>query len=217
MDSHEGQLRISEIFLSLQGESRSVGFPTVFVRLTGCPLRCGYCDTTYAFQGGQWMTLDAILKQVATHATRHVTVTGGEPLAQKTCQDLLVKLCDAGYAVSLETSGALDVSAVDARVVKVMDIKTPGSGEVEKNRWQNIESLSAQDQVKFVLCDRNDYDWAKQILQQHALLSRCEILFSPSFGQLEPQTLATWILEDKLQVRFQLQLHKILWGDEPGR
>jgi 7-carboxy-7-deazaguanine synthase len=214
---HAGQLRISEIFLSLQGESRSVGFPTVFIRLTGCPLRCGYCDTSYAFQGGHWMTLEAIMEQVAMHATRHVTVTGGEPLAQKSCKDLLVRLCDADYAVSLETSGALDVSAVDARVIKVMDIKTPGSGEVEKNYWQNIEHLSAQDQVKFVLCDRDDYDWAKKILQQYQLLSTCEVLLSPSYGQLEPQMLATWILEDKLQVRFQLQLHKILWGDEPGR
>lgn len=163
------------------------------------------------------MTLDAIVGQVATHETRHITVTGGEPLAQKSCKDLLVQLCDAGYVVSLETSGAVDVSAVDARVVKVMDIKTPGSGEAEKNHWQNIEHLSDQDQIKFVLCDRNDYDWAKQILQQYQLLSRCEVLFSPSFAQLEPQTLAAWILEDKLQVRFQLQLHKILWGDEPGR
>lgn len=217
VDEHAGQLRISEIFLSLQGESRSVGFPTVFIRLTGCPLRCGYCDTTYAFQGGQWMTLDTVLTEVDSHQTRHITVTGGEPLAQKTCIALLNRLCDAGYDVSLETSGALDVSAVDGRVTKVMDLKTPGSGEVEKNYWQNIEHLSARDQVKFVLCDRSDYEWAKQVLEQYQLLSRCEILFSPSFGQLEPQTLATWILEDKLQVRFQLQLHKILWGDEPGR
>lgn len=217
VDEHADQLRVTEIFLSLQGESRSVGFPTVFIRLTGCPLRCGYCDTTYAFQGGEWMTLDAVLAEVAHHQTRHVTVTGGEPLAQKSCVELLNRLCDAGYVVSLETSGALDVSAVDARVVKVMDIKTPGSGEVEKNRWQNIEHLSEQDQVKFVLCDREDYEWAKQTLEQHSQLSRCEVLFSPSFGQLEPKILATWILEDKLQVRFQLQLHKLLWGDEPGR
>jgi 7-carboxy-7-deazaguanine synthase len=216
-DSHAGQLRITEIFLSLQGESRTVGFPTVFVRLTGCPLRCGYCDTSYAFQGGQWMTLEAILADIAAFETHHITVTGGEPLAQRACAELLTRLCDAGYAVSLETSGALDVSAVDARVVKVMDLKTPGSGEESKNLWQNLQHLSAQDQIKFVLCDRGDYGWAKHILEQHDLLSRYEILFSPCFGQLAPATLADWILEDKLPVRFQLQLHKILWGDEPGR
>jgi len=217
VDGHAGQLRITEIFLSLQGESRSVGYPTVFVRLTGCPLRCDYCDTSYAFQGGQWMPLETILEEIATHQTRHVTVTGGEPLAQKNCTELLTRLCDAGYVVSLETSGALDVSALDARVVKVMDLKTPGSGEMDKNRWDNIEHLSSRDQLKFVLCDREDYDWAKQVLTEHPLQARCEILLSPSFGQLEPQTLAAWILEDKLQVRFQMQLHKILWGDEPGR
>lgn len=216
-DQHAGQLRITEIFLSLQGESRSVGFPTVFIRLTGCPLRCGYCDTAYAFQGGQWMTLETIRAEVVTYQTRHITVTGGEPLAQKSCIDLLTRLCDADYEVSLETSGALDVSRVDARVIKVMDIKTPGSGEVEKNLWQNIEHLSPQDQIKFVLCGREDYDWAKKMLQQYQLLSCCEVLFSPSFGQLAPKTLATWILDDKLQVRFQLQLHKILWDNEPGR
>ena len=216
-DSHAGQLRITEIFLSLQGESRTVGFPTVFVRLTGCPLRCGYCDTSYAFQGGQWMTLESILAKIASFETRHITVTGGEPLAQRACTTLLTQLCDAGYAVSLETSGALDVSAVDARVEKVIDLKTPGSGEVSKNHWQNLQHLLAQDQIKFVLCDRADYDWAKHILEQYDLLSRCEILFSPCFGQLAPATLADWIIEDKLPVRFQLQLHKILWGDEPGR
>ncbi len=216
-DGHPGQLRISEIFLSLQGESRSVGYPTVFIRLTGCPLRCGYCDTSYAFQGGQWITLDAVLAQAATYETRHITVTGGEPLAQKQCMDLLTRLCDAGYEVSLETSGALDVSAVDERVVKVMDLKTPGSGEGDRNHWQNLEHLSPQDQIKFVLCDRKDYDWAKQILAKYQLLSRCEILFSPCFGQLEAKTLAAWVLDDKLQIRFQLQLHKILWDNEPGR
>jgi len=216
-DTHAGQLRITEMFLSLQGESRSVGFPTVFIRLTGCPLRCGYCDTSYAFQGGQWMTLETILAEVATHQTRHITVTGGEPLAQKPCLELMTRLCDAGYVVSLETSGALDISAVDERVVTVMDIKTPASGEESKNYWKNIECVSAQDQIKFVLCDRNDYDWAKKIVEQYQLLSRCEVLFSPSFTQLTPQALATWILDDKLQVRFQLQLHKILWDDEPGR
>lgn len=216
-DLHADQLRITEIFLSLQGESRSVGYPTVFIRLTGCPLRCGYCDTSYAFQGGQWMGLDAILADVAAFETHHITVTGGEPLAQRSCAALLTQLCDAGYAVSLETSGALDVSAVDARVVKVMDLKTPGSGEDAKNHWDNLQHLSARDQIKFVLCDRADYDWAKQKLEQYDLLSCCEILFSPCVGQLNPTTLADWIIEDKLQVRFQMQLHKILWGDEPGR
>ena len=211
------RLRITEIFLSLQGESRSVGWPTVFVRLTGCPLRCGYCDTAYAFQGGVWMLLDEIITQVAGYHARHVTVTGGEPLAQKNCLQLLKKLCDAGCQVSLETSGALDVSQVDERVSKVMDIKTPGSGEQGKNRWQNIEYLTANDQIKFVICDRADYDWAREILQQHQLVARCEVLFSPVFGLLEPGTLADWILQDQLPVRFQLQLHKILWGNEPGR
>ena len=216
-DLHADQLRITEIFLSLQGESRTVGYPTVFIRLTGCPLRCGYCDTSYAFQGGQWMGLDAILADVAAFETHHITVTGGEPLAQRSCAALLTQLCDAGYAVSLETSGALDVSAVDARVVKVMDLKTPGSGEDAKNHWDNLHHLSAQDQIKFVLCDRADYDWAKQKLEHYDLMSYCEILFSPCVGQLKPTTLADWIIEDKLQVRFQMQLHKILWGDEPGR
>jgi 7-carboxy-7-deazaguanine synthase len=211
------QLRITEIFLSLQGESRTVGLPTVFVRLTGCPLRCGYCDTKYAFQGGQWMNVDDIVAEVASHKSHYVTVTGGEPLAQKACPELLTRLCDAGFEVSLETSGALDVSTVDPRVVKVMDLKTPGSGEVSKNLWQNIESLTSEDQLKFVLCDRADYDWAKQVMDEHQLASRCEILLSPSYGELDPQDLAQWILEDKLPVRFQLQLHKILWGNEAGR
>lgn len=211
------QLRITEIFLSLQGESRTVGYPTVFVRLTGCPLRCGYCDTSYAFQGGQWMEIEAVLADIAALETHHITVTGGEPLAQRACTTLLGQLCDAGYAVSLETSGALDVSGVDARVVKVMDLKTPGSGEESKNRWENIQHLSSQDQIKFVICDRADYDWAKQKLEEYDLTARCEILFSPCFGELAPVKLADWILEDKLQIRFQLQLHKILWGDEPGR
>ena len=211
------RLRITEIFYSLQGESRSVGWPTVFVRLTGCPLRCGYCDTSYAFQGGEWCSLDDILAQVAAYPAHHVTVTGGEPLAQKACVSLLTKLCDAGYEVSLETSGALDVSAVDPRVIKVMDLKTPGSGEQAKNRWENLQYLNQQDQVKFVICDRADYDWAKQLVEQRQLASRCEVLFSPVFGRLQPRELADWILADRLPVRFQLQLHKILWGDEPGR
>jgi len=211
------RLRITEIFYSLQGEARSVGCPTVFIRLTGCPLRCGYCDTSYAFQGGEWNTLDDILQEVTRYNTRHVTVTGGEPLAQKPCLNLLSRLCDAGYQVSLETSGALDVSAVDSRVVKVMDIKTPGSGEVDKNLDSNLQYLSSQDQVKFVMSDRQDYDWAVALLQQHALADKCEVLFSPVHGQLEARQLADWILADQLPVRFQIQLHKLLWGDEPGR
>ena len=211
------RLRISEIFYSLQGESRSVGFPTVFVRLTGCPLRCGYCDTAYAFKGGEWMVLEEICDRVAAYHPRHVTVTGGEPLAQKQVLPLLTRLCDAGYEVSLETSGSIALDGVDDRVVTVMDIKTPGSGEMEKNRWGNLQQLSAKDQVKFVLCDRGDYDWARQQLREHELAERCEVLFSPVHGKLEPAELANWIVQDNLPVRFQLQLHKILWGNEAGR
>ncbi len=213
----DSRLRITEIFYSLQGESRTVGMPTVFVRLTGCPLRCGYCDTTYAFQGGEWYSVDETVVRVAEFNPRYVTVTGGEPLAQKSTLLLLTRLCDAGYEVSLETSGALDISGVDPRVSIVMDIKTPGSGETERNRWANIERLSAKDQVKFVLCDRADYEWARGIVAEHGLATRCEVLFSPSYGQLEPRDLADWILQDRLPVRMQVQLHKILWGDEPGR
>ena len=211
------RLRVTEIFYSLQGEARSVGWPTVFIRLTGCPLRCGYCDTSYAFQGGAWYTHQDILREVAHYNTRHVTVTGGEPLAQKPCLNLLTRLCDAGYQVSLETSGALDVSAVDSRVVKVMDIKTPGSGEVDKNLDSNLQYLATQDQVKFVLSDRQDYDWAVAFIRQHALADKCEVLFSPVHGQLQARQLADWILADQLPVRFQIQLHKLLWGDEAGR
>ncbi|ACL73306.1 7-carboxy-7-deazaguanine synthase QueE [Thioalkalivibrio sulfidiphilus] len=211
------RLRITEIFLSLQGESRSVGWPTVFVRLTGCPLRCGYCDTEYAFTGGEWMSLEAVLAQVASHGVHHVTVTGGEPLAQRACLELLTRLCDAGYEVSLETSGALDVAAVDPRVVKVMDLKTPASGEAGRNRYENLGYLSLKDQVKFVICDRADYEWARQTVATHDLTARCEVLFSPSYGQLAPRDLADWIVADRLPVRFQLQLHKILWGEEQGR
>jgi 7-carboxy-7-deazaguanine synthase len=211
------RLRITEIFLSLQGEARDSGRPTVFVRLTGCPLRCRYCDTAYAFHGGGWWTVDDILAEVARQGVRHVCVTGGEPLAQKRCIGLLARLCDAGFAVSLETSGALDIGAVDPRVSRVLDIKTPGSGEVERNLWSNLALLTPHDQVKFVLCDRADYDWARAVLAEHRLHERCEVLFSPSKDQLDARTLADWIVADRLPVRFQLQLHKLLWNDEPGR
>jgi 7-carboxy-7-deazaguanine synthase len=211
------RLRITEIFHSLQGESDSVGWPTVFVRLTGCPLRCVWCDTEYSFHGGDWQEIDAILATVSTFGARHVCVTGGEPLAQKRCLALLEALCDAGYEVSLETSGALDISAVDARVRRVMDLKAPGSGEVGKNLWSNLEHLQAHDQIKFVLASREDYEWAVDCLGEHALSSRCPVLFSPVQGQLAPRELADWIIADKLPVRFQMQLHKLLWGNEPGR
>ena len=211
------RLRITEIFHSLQGESASIGYPTVFVRLTGCPLRCGYCDTGYAFQGGEWMTLDDIVSRVRQYRTRYVTVTGGEPLAQKNCLTLLQRLCDHGYHVSLETSGALDVSGVDPRVIKVLDLKTPGSGEVMRNLYDNVERLLPHDQVKFVICDRADFDWALEMMQRYDLLNRCEVLFSPSYGQQDPTALADWILQEQLPVRMQVQLHKYLWGNEPGR
>ncbi len=215
--SQKGRLRISEIFLSLQGEADAVGWPTVFVRLTGCPLRCHYCDTSYAFSGGEWMSIDAILQAVADYRTRHVCVTGGEPLVQKECTALLSRLCDAGYEVSLETSGALDISRVDTRVSRVMDIKTPVSGEAARNRYENIGHLTPHDQVKLVIGDRNDYDWARAVVEKYRISDRCAVLFSPCFGKIEPRQLAEWILEDRLPVRFQMQLHKILWGDEPGR
>jgi 7-carboxy-7-deazaguanine synthase len=211
------RLRISEIFLSLQGESTTVGLPTVFVRLTGCPLRCSYCDTEYAFRGGEYMEANAVVARVAAYQVRHVTVTGGEPLAQPACLSLLSRLCDAGYLVSLETSGALDISQVDTRVTKVMDVKTPASGESDKNRYQNLDYLSPRDQVKFVICNRADYEWTRRILDEYRLPGRCEVLFSPSAGQQNATRLAEWLLEDRLPVRFQIQLHKILWGDEPGR
>jgi 7-carboxy-7-deazaguanine synthase len=211
------RLRITEIFHSLQGESLTAGCPTVFIRLTGCPLRCGYCDTDYAFQGGEWMGLEDILARVAGYRTRYVTVTGGEPLAQKSCLKLLRKLCDGGYTVSLETSGALAVDEVDPRVVKVMDLKTPGSGEVARNRYENLDALGCADQVKFVICDREDYLWARGIIGRYRLDAICEVLFSPSHGRQEPAELAEWILEDRLPVRLQLQLHKQLWGNERGR
>ena len=210
-------LRITEIFVSLQGESRSVGWPTVFVRLTGCPLRCGYCDTTYAFKGGETLPISEIIKRVADFGVQHVTVTGGEPLAQKACPELLQRLCDEGYEVSLETSGALDVAGVDARVIKVMDLKTPSSGELERNLYTNIEHLSPQDQVKFVIGDEEDYRWSCEQVREYDLASRCEVVFSPVQGQLAPTELADWIVRDRLPVRFQVQLHKLLWGDQPGR
>jgi 7-carboxy-7-deazaguanine synthase len=209
-------LRITEIFHSLQGESSRVGLPTVFIRLTGCPLRCGYCDTAYAFSGGESVDIEAILQQVAAFNTRHVCVTGGEPLAQKNCLVLLTALCDAGYSVSLETSGALDISAVDNRVARIVDIKTPGSGEVEKNRWENIAHLQTSDEIKFVLCDEADYAWAKHRLTEHRLIAACPVLFSPVHEQLSPALLAEWILRDQLAVRMQVQLHKYLWRNEPG-
>jgi 7-carboxy-7-deazaguanine synthase len=210
-------LRISEIFFSLQGETSRTGLPTVFVRLTGCPLRCSYCDTTYAFSGGESMTLQAILAEVAKYGAHHVCVTGGEPLAQKNCQALLRMLCDAGYDVSLETSGALDVGGVDARVAKVLDIKTPSSGEVEKNLWGNLEHLTARDEIKFVLDGEADYRWAVQKLNELELAQRCAVLFSPVQGRLAARDLAEWILRDRLPVRMQIQLHKLLWGNEVGR
>lgn len=212
-------LRITEIFHSLQGEARTVGLPTVFVRLTGCPLRCGYCDTAYAFSGGTVRSLEAIIEEVRGYAPRYVTVTGGEPLAQPECLPLLTRLCDEpGVSeVSLETSGALDVSGVDERVIKVLDLKTPASGESHRNLYENIEHLLPSDQVKFVVCDRSDYEWARMQCDRLALADRVdEILFSPSHGTLAPATLAEWILEDRLPVRMQVQLHKYLWGDEPG-
>ena len=209
-------LRITEIFHSLQGETSRVGLPTVFVRLTGCPLRCGYCDTAYAFHGGSTMTLEAVLAEVARHDTRYVTVTGGEPLAQKNCLALLSALADRGYDVSLETSGALDVSAVDSRVSRIVDVKTPGSGEVDKNRWENLSALNARDEITFVLCGEADYIWAKDVLAARALDRICPVLFSPVHGELDPRALAEWVLRDRLPVRIQLQLHKIIWGEEPG-
>ena len=211
------RLRLTEIFLSLQGEARSIGWPTVFVRLTGCPLRCQYCDTAYAFHGGDWWTFDAILEEVARHGARHVCVTGGEPLAQKRCVALLARLCDAGYEVSLETSGAIDIGEVDPRVSRVLDIKTPASGEIARNLWSNLPLLTPHDQVKFVICDRADYEWSKGVLAEHRLAATCDVLFSPSFGQVSPRELADWIVEDRLPVRFQVQLHKLLWDDAPGR
>jgi len=213
----DARLKIAEVFLSLQGETSLAGWPTVFIRLTGCPLRCQYCDTAYAFHGGQWRTIDELLAEVKAHGVRHVCVTGGEPLAQKPCLELLARLCDAGYVVSLETSGAIDVAGVDPRVVRILDLKTPGSGEVERNLWKNLEALSPLDQVKFVICDRADYDWARGIVTQHGLAARLTVLFSPSHEQLPARELADWIVADRAPVRMQVQLHKYLWGNERGR
>ncbi len=210
-------LKITEIFYSLQGEAKTVGLPTVFVRLTGCPLRCNYCDSEYAFYGGERISIDEVLQKVASYNARYVCVSGGEPLAQPSVVTLLAKLCDQGYSVSLETSGAMKVDAVDPRVSIVMDIKTPGSGEVSKNHFPNVAQLKQKDQVKFVLCSRSDYDWASLKLNELNLMSKVgEILFSPSYEQLDPKALADWIVRDNLPVRLQIQLHKLLWGDKPG-
>lgn len=213
----DNRLKITEIFYSLQGEALTAGVPTTFIRLTGCPLRCRYCDTAYAFSGGEWMTFDAILERVRKYSTKCITVTGGEPLAQKACIPLLQLLCDEDYQVSLETSGALAVCDVDSRVVKVMDLKTPDSNEVERNLYENIDWLDNKDQVKFVISSEKDYDWSRSIVEQYQLQDRCEVLFSPAYEQLQARDLADWILRDGLPVRFQIQLHKILWGDQPGR
>ncbi len=211
------RLRINEIFHSLQGEADAAGYRTVFVRLTGCPLRCQYCDTEYAFHAGEWQDIDSIVEQVAGFDTPHVCVTGGEPLAQPNCPLLLTRLCNAGHLVSLETSGAMDIGRVDARVARVVDVKTPGSGEASRNRLENFALLTPRDQLKFVICSREDFDWSKAYLEQHALAGRCQILFSPSYTQVSATQLAEWILAERLPVRFQLQLHKILWGDVPGK
>ncbi|MEE4173477.1 MAG: 7-carboxy-7-deazaguanine synthase QueE [Xanthomonadales bacterium] len=210
-------LKITEIFHSLQGEARDAGWPTVFIRLTGCPLRCTYCDSEYAFFGGKWMHFHEILAETRRHGVRHVCVTGGEPLAQKRCHQLLETLCDEGFDVSLETSGAIDISGVDTRVSRVLDLKTPASGEAERNLWSNLEELTPRDQVKFVLCDRDDYTWARAQVRERSISECCDVLFSPSWGQLDATALAEWVLEDQLPVRVQLQQHKILWGDVPGK
>ncbi|MFW6350101.1 MAG: 7-carboxy-7-deazaguanine synthase QueE [Thiohalospira sp.] len=210
-------LRVTEVFRSLQGEARQVGRPTVFVRLTGCPLRCGWCDTPYAFTGGESRSLDSLVAEVAGHGVEHVTVSGGEPLAQRGCLDLLTALCEAGHSVSLETSGALDITGVDPRVERVVDLKPPGSGEAHQNRWANLDDLRPADQVKFVLADRGDYEWARDVVAEYGLDRRCEILFSPVHEALSARDLADWVVADGLPVRFQVQLHKYLWGDEAGR
>jgi len=211
------RLKITEIFYSLQGEADTVGFPTVFVRLTGCPLRCQFCDTAYAFHGGEWHTLDEVLSRVAAFGPRYVCVTGGEPLAQKNCLPLLTRLCDAGYRVSVETSGAMPLAGVDARVNRVVDVKTPGSGEEKRNRYEDLSLLRPEEQIKFVICDRADYEWSRERIASLQLPQRCQVLFSPSADQLPARELADWILADRLPVRFQMQLHKVLWGNVPGK
>ena len=211
------RLKITEIFYSLQGEADTVGFPTVFVRLTGCPLRCRFCDTAYAFHGGEWRTLDEVLATVGNYSPRYVCVTGGEPLAQKNCLPLLTRLCDANYRVSIETSGAMPLDGVDARVIRVVDVKTPGSGEERRNRYDDLALLRPDEQIKFVICDRADYEWSREKITALGLVQRCQLLFSPSAGQLPARQLADWILEDRLPVRFQMQLHKVLWGNVPGK
>lgn len=211
------RLKLTEIFFSIQGEADSVGWPTVFVRLTGCPLRCQYCDTAYAFHGGEWFTVEQVLERVAEYGARRVCVTGGEPLAQKACMELLRVLCDAGYHVSLETSGAIDIGKVDARVTRVVDIKTPGSGEERRNRLENLALLCPDEQVKFVICDRADFEWARDLVRERALHESCTVLFSPSADQVPARDLAQWILDERLPVRLQVQLHKYLWGNTPGR
>jgi len=211
------RLKVTETFVSIQGEADAVGWPTLFIRLTGCPLRCVYCDTQYSFYGGEWRALDELLVIARESGVRHVCVTGGEPLAQKACLELLTALCDAGYSVSLETSGALDVAAVDSRVSRVVDLKTPESGETERNKLENLDVLTAHDQLKFVLCSRADYEWARDLLQERTVPLPAQVLFSPVWGQVEPRDLADWILADRLPVRLQVQLHKYLWGNEPGR
>jgi 7-carboxy-7-deazaguanine synthase len=215
--SRSETLRINEIFLSLQGETSRTGLPTVFVRLTGCPLRCGYCDTAYAFHEGNTRAIDEVMAEVASHRTPYVCVTGGEPLAQRNCLSLLTRLADAGYSISLETSGAIDISEVDSRVSRIVDIKTPGSGEVDKNLWNNIALLNEHDEVKFVLCSEADYQWAAGKLREYSLAEKCLVLFSPSYTDVKPADLAAWILRDRLPVRMQMQLHKILWGEARGK
>jgi 7-carboxy-7-deazaguanine synthase len=217
MTDRSATLRVTEIFHSLQGESSRAGLPTVFVRLTGCPLRCAWCDTDYAFSGGETMTLGEVLVEVARHGARQVCVTGGEPLAQKACLPLLEALCDAGYSVSLETSGALDIAQVDARVSRIMDLKAPASGEADRNHWENLDRLNAGDEIKIVLADEADYEWAKSVLAARRLDAICPVLLSPVAGKLDAKRLAEWVLRDKLPVRVQLQLHKLIWGSERGR
>lgn len=214
--ARDKRLKITEVFYSLQGEALQVGLPTVFVRLTGCPLRCGYCDTTYSFHGGDWRGFDELVEEIRSHGTPHVCVTGGEPLAQKNCPAFLALLLERGFSVSLETSGALDISVTDPRVIRVMDLKTPDSQEESKNLWSNLQHLTAQDQLKIVVCSREDYEWAKQQVVDRKLNEICTVLISPSFGQVEAVELAQWVLDDKLPVRMQMQLHKLLWGDKPG-